>query len=327
MTLSNLPTNLKPKSFWKKPEGVTGLIFMIGVIGGGGYLLYKFLPYLIKLLENTLYAIFLCVALGIVLYVLLDPRFRNLLWYFYKLVMRKITGLFVQIDPIAIIKIYVQDLHSKRSDMNEQIVKLKAETGKLRGVINDNAQKTEENLRMAEKAKEMGKNPEFVIYSREAGRLDESNKKLSPLLTRMEKMGNVLNKMYDAAGYLIRDMEGEVRVKEQEYKAIRASHSAMKSALNIINGNSDRKLIFDQAMEFLQEDMGRKVGEMERFMEMSAQFINGVDIQNGVWEEKGLEMLDKLEDTDFTVLLTDNKPTPTDIPAKPAKDDYSNLFN
>ena len=27
---------LKPKSFWKRPEGVTGMIFMAGLIIGGG---------------------------------------------------------------------------------------------------------------------------------------------------------------------------------------------------------------------------------------------------------------------------------------------------
>ena len=29
----------KPKSFWKRPEGVTGTIFLIGVIGLAGFLL------------------------------------------------------------------------------------------------------------------------------------------------------------------------------------------------------------------------------------------------------------------------------------------------
>ena len=29
----------KPKSFWQKPEGVVGAIFLVGVVGGLGYLL------------------------------------------------------------------------------------------------------------------------------------------------------------------------------------------------------------------------------------------------------------------------------------------------
>ena len=32
---------LKPKSFWQRPEGATGLIFLLAMIAGGGYLLSK----------------------------------------------------------------------------------------------------------------------------------------------------------------------------------------------------------------------------------------------------------------------------------------------
>jgi hypothetical protein len=325
----NIP-GITKKSFWQRPEGVTGFIVAAGLVLAGGYLLYKALPYIITLFENMLYAGILLIVVGALVYVILDPKFRNLVWYLYKVLMRKITGAFVQIDPINIIKTYIDSLRDKREDMNGQITKLKGEIGKLKKIISDNASETDEKLRMARKAQEMGKNAEFIIYSREAGRLDESNKNLVPLQTRMEKMYVFLTKMYDSAGYLIQDMESEIRVKEKEYQAIRSSHSAIKSALNIINGNSDKKLMFDQAMEFIQDDMGRKLGEMERFMEMSTQFINTVDIQNGVYEEKGMEMLDKLNEKDFTYLLGESaakNPAAYSNTDKP-KDSgsYSNLF-
>ena len=41
--------DFKPKSFWQRPEGITGALFMGGVLLGGGYLLYKILPSLIIL--------------------------------------------------------------------------------------------------------------------------------------------------------------------------------------------------------------------------------------------------------------------------------------
>ena len=34
---------------------------------------------------------------------------------------------------------------------------------------------------------------------------------------------------------------------------------------------------------------------MERFMEMSTSFMDSVDLQNGVFEEEGLKMLEKFE--------------------------------
>ncbi|MEZ4951708.1 MAG: hypothetical protein R2784_20310 [Saprospiraceae bacterium] len=43
------------KSFWKKPEGVTGMIFLAALIVGGGFLLFNIIPFLTIILENTLY--------------------------------------------------------------------------------------------------------------------------------------------------------------------------------------------------------------------------------------------------------------------------------
>ena len=76
--------DLKPKSFWQKPEGKTGMAFLGAILAGGGFLLYKALPYIITLLSNTLHAAFLLGAVGIIVYLLLDKRFRTLVSYVYK---------------------------------------------------------------------------------------------------------------------------------------------------------------------------------------------------------------------------------------------------
>ena len=47
--------NFTPKSFWEKPEGKTGMFFTLLLAGGGLYFLYKALPYLINIVENTLH--------------------------------------------------------------------------------------------------------------------------------------------------------------------------------------------------------------------------------------------------------------------------------
>ena len=42
---------LKTKSFWERPEGATGLVFLLAMIAGGGYLLYSYMDTLIELLK------------------------------------------------------------------------------------------------------------------------------------------------------------------------------------------------------------------------------------------------------------------------------------
>ena len=52
--------------------------------------------------------------------------------------------------------------------------------------------------------------------------------------------------------------------------------------------------MFDQAMEVIADDVANKVGEMEQFMELSANFMESVDLQNGIFEEEGLKMLEEI---------------------------------
>ena len=298
---------IKPKNFWERPEGVTGGLFMAAILLGGGYLLYQALPTLIALAQNTLYLAGLLAALAAVVYMVLDPKMRNLIWYMYKSIMRWFTGMFVQIDPIGILKSYIDDLKDSLSKMNTQISSLKGQMYKLGEMIKQNQRNIQNNLNMAGKAKETGKEALMVLQARKAGRLQDSNVKLEDLYKRMEVLYRVLTKMYENSEIMLEDLSDQVVVKEQEYKAIKASHSAIRSAQAILSGNSDKKYMYDMALEAMAEDVGQKVGEMERFMDMSKNFMDSIDLQNGVFEEEGMAMLEKWEKEGVSMLLGGEK--------------------
>ena len=328
----------KPKSFWKKPEGKTGMLFA-GLLGAGGlYVLYKALPFLIDIVSNTLQLGVLLAVLGALIYIVLDPKMRNLVFYMYKSFMRWLTGLFIQIDPIGILKSYVDDLHSNLKKMNKQISVLKGQMKRLQRIMTDNQKNIHSNLKLANAAKQNDKKGIMILKSRKAGRLKESNMKLDELYKKMEILYRVLVKMYENSEILLEDIEDQVMVKTQERKAIKASHSAMKSAMNIIAGNSDKKEMFDRALEAIADDVSSKIGEMERFMEMSENFMDSIDLQNGIFEEEGLELLSKWENEGVSLILgnekdllvNDQHTVDLDAPIKRTKsqgNQYSDLFN
>ena len=69
-------TEFKPKSFWQRPEGITGLLFLGALVAGGGYLLSTVNWGLI--FANTLYLAGTLAVLGLVVYMVLDPKMRTL---------------------------------------------------------------------------------------------------------------------------------------------------------------------------------------------------------------------------------------------------------
>ena len=293
----------KSKSFWKRPEGVTGSLFLLAILGGLGFLVVTGLPAIVAFASSLLGLAATVLALGVVVYMVLDPKMRALVSYMYKSTMRKITSIFVTIDPIGILKNYVDDLSANLKKMGKQIGGLRGQMRKIKTMMIDNTKEIEQNLMIAKKAKEMGNKQQLMLSSRKAARLKESNAKYEKLHTKMGLLYKVLTKMYSNSEILLEDTKDQVKVKEQERKAIRASHGAMKSAMNIISGNSDKRAMFDQAMEVIADDVANKVGEMEQFMELSANFMDSVDLQNGIFEEQGLKMLEEYEQKSTLLLL------------------------
>lgn len=325
----------KPKSFWGRPEGKTGLLFLLAVLAGIGYVVVKFLPQILAFASSLLGLVVTLLVLGAIIYMVLDPKMRTLINYMYKSAMRKITGIFITIDPIGILKNYVEDLQDNLKKMGEQIGLLRGQIRKLKTIQEENSTEIDYNMKLAQKAREQGIEKQMLLSSRKAARLKESNEKYAVLEHKMNILYRVLTKMYQNSEILLEDTKDQVKLKEEERKAIRSSHGAMKSAMNIISGNADKRAMFDQALEVIADDVAMKVGEMERFMEMSSSFMDSVDLQNGVFEEQGLQMLEDWEKKSTLMLMEGTKSEKLDLNTprreaelrpKDGKSEYDNLF-
>ena len=326
------------KSFWQRPEGVVGGIFMLALIGGLGFVIVSNIAAIAAFVKTTLGLVASLAVLGAVLYMVLDPKMRNLVWYMYKSVMRWVTGIFVNIDPIGILESYVDDLKNNLRKMSSQIGNLKGQMRKLQTIMQTNEKEIDNSMKLASRAKQQGMEKQLVLNSRKAARLQEVNKKYQALHSKMEILYRILTKMYQNSEILLEDTKDNVELKKQERNAIRASHSAMKSAMSVISGDPDKRAMFDMAMERVADDVANKVGEMERFMEMSSNFMDSVDLQNGVFEEEGMKMLEEYEKRSNLLLMGGETTESLDLDSPVARPEsrqsgegsgsnYENLFD
>src|SRR4030042_1010621 len=249
----------KVKSFWEKKEGKTGMFFAAAGAFGLFLIMMKWGAAIVAAAANTMIlGIYILIALAVG-YVLMDKRFRTMVSFGYQSVMRWVTGMFVTIDPIGILKDYVDDLKSSHEKMNEQIAKLRGVLAELSRKIKENTLNLKNNMGLAEQAKkQLGKEgasideqnrmkAQVMLKSRKAGRLQDSTRTFQELYTKIEMIYRVLSKMYTNCGVLIEDTEDSIEQKEIEWKTIRTAHSAMKSAMSVINGNGDKRALFEQA--------------------------------------------------------------------------------
>lgn len=270
--------------------------------------LLAFVTTMTALVGQTIVLAGLGVTLFILMNIVFNSKVQTLVRYAFKSAMRKITGAFVEIDPIGIMRNYVGDLVQKRETMSSSRDKLRGQITVLDRQINLNTADYEKSMAMAATANKQGNQGQFSVQSRQAGRLEKLNKEsLVPLSAQMQIHLRALNKYYDVTGTVIDDLRNEVKAREIERRMILESHTAMKAAKAILMGGTDAKEMFDQAMEFVVNDFGMKMGEIDSFIENSKGFVEGLDMQNGVYEAEALKKLQAWENKADSILLGNSK--------------------
>ena len=323
-------------SFWSRPEGITGML-VLGALGAVGLVYFnRIVEFLIRATENALYLAALLGLLALIVFLFTSRDVRTAVFFLYKTLMRKITGTVIQLDPIAIMKIYVQDLREKREKMQGQIDTLAGQLVKLNKKINENNESIKQKFAEANKANELaatrpGMKEAATLATMEGAGLQEMNEKLFPLQRNMKLVLDFMEKVNKSADYLIKETDIKVRLKETEYRIVKESSNALKTAVSIFKGNPDKKFYFDESMEYIQDDMSKKLGEMKRAMDLSMDFINGVDIQNGMLSDKGQNLLEAYNRGEFSLVQL-NTPTgdrPLEArPINPPKDEgYRSLLD
>lgn len=301
--IPQIPRDYKPKTFWERPEGITGQIVGVAAIGAAGYGLYIVLPAIIRLLENVIYAALLGTAAVALAYVFTDRRFWRLGSYLYQSLMRKITQVFVEIDPIGIMQTYAAELERKLSVMGSRIAALSGLMRSCQEEIRKNERIRSQSLLMVKEATRAGKTLVVAEESRQAGRMQEANLTYQDLLAKMQLLHAVLVKYQDISRFLVKDIRREIDVKKRRKQMTDAAHSAIRAAKSIINGDPDARAMFDLADEYLAHDYAMKIGEIEDFMRMSDSFVSTIDLQNGVYAAEALKTIEEWERRGDSILL------------------------
>jgi hypothetical protein len=311
--------NMATKSFWERPEGKTGMIFLALIIGLGGYALFLALPFILSMLVTATQTAILAIGLAVVGVVISDKKFRLNVKAIYQLVMKKLTGFVIELDPIAIIENYLKTLEESLEKMGDQLNLLSGQESKLNTKILNNRDIITKSLNRAAQAKSkmsgldemstqyMEYKSVAMLDANKAGRLQESNHKLEEVLSKIVNLRKILEKMNQSAKFVLADMTDEVKIKKEEREAILKGYSAFKSAMKVLDGSPDEKAMFDQSMEYMATDLGNKVGEIERFMQNSGGILTGMDLDKEMFDMKGLQMIDEWTSKGSDMFITSPK--------------------
>lgn len=296
-------TQGKKRSFWKKPEGITGALMIGGLTIAGGYGLYQILPTLLYLAKNTIYLGLMIGFIALVIYVVTNREFQVLASTVFKLAMRKLTNFFVTIEPIAVLRIKISEFNKSIEKMGDQISKLTAEIQKVDRQMMNIKKEHDDTLARAQVAKKNGDNMRASSEAAMLADYDAFYKELAFMRKKLEKLSSMLKKLKNAAMITVDQLTRKVDLEETRAKAIRGGYNAMQEAKSVLSGNSSQREMFDMAMEALVDEVEGKLASINDFMESSAGALDTIDLNNQVAMEKGMMKLEEIEKRGDTLLL------------------------
>lgn len=327
---------------WGKPEQAAAKITKWVGFGAAGIALFYFwgivVPFVVSTLVNTLLAWLIACAIVVLAMIARSKRTHALMSYMGRSAFRAIASFWVEVDPIGILKNRADEADEYYKEMDSNTKALNGEIEGLDKLIASNKLDAKRQLSTYKRAttdkdaKSEENQEAAIIASTEVGLLNESNVTLQELRDRMSALYEVLKKIRFNVKIFCRRMRSEIGVKEREFNAVNKAYNAYSSAMAAINPDSSKRELYEMACAKLEQNYSTKLGAIKDFVDSSKGFLQGLNLEQGAWQEEAAQMLAQMEEQS-KILLGDGAATvivgeyeePGMVPAR-RNDDVSALF-
>jgi len=282
----------KITNLWKQPGGTlakVGLWVMGGSVLWG---IYKALPYLIAFTQNVFTLTLLMLGLGCILYVVFSPEMRKILKLLYLQICRKITGLIVEIDPIAILENSINEMKKKLQTVKKRITEIGSTLAGMENKQKEYKKEFEMNVGRVKAIKEklmkdndektrMALNGQLTISQNDITMLDEQIKAQADRITKTKRYLEILEKLEIAATTKIKVAENTVSHKKDEYEQAKKMKSAVQSLTSIFSSSWLTKSMEEQmALNVVSNTINDSIAEMNRLLDGSNDILINYDISS-----------------------------------------------
>lgn len=304
--------NNKVVNLWKQPGGMLAKVGLWVMGGSILYGVYKALPYLIAFTQNIFTLTLLMIGLGCLLYVAFSPEMRKILKLMYLQICRKITGLIVRIDPIAILENSISEMKKKLGTVRQRVTDIGSTLAGMKSKQEEYEKEFEENIGKVKVIKgklmdtkltskeRMALDGQLTIANNTISMLDEQIKAQSGRIKKTEKYMEILEKLEIAATTKIKVAESTVFHKKDEYEQAKKMRSAVQSLTSIFSSSWLTKSMEEQmALSTMSDTINASIAEMNRLLDGSNDILINYDIASMANATKVDEIINKFESGGF----------------------------
>jgi hypothetical protein len=273
-----------PRSFWKRPEGPFGMVLLGGLVVAGGVGLYAILPFLIALLTDTIHAVALGAVLIAVLWLVFNPTFRNAVSNLFKNTVRFFASWVVETDPIGILRNNLDDMKKAKANLDQTLQRFAGSDERLQRSIaakNDEISNLGHKAGKAEQMANAAADPmererlslQRQTFLEQAGMLMQGVKQLQALEDQTGKMLNTFQHWSQIADSKIQRTENKVNFLDAK--------ATLGVGQQLLRGNPEQLKMVDMALDYLEDDTSRTLGEIREFSRYTDKLLTDDQIESG----------------------------------------------
>jgi hypothetical protein len=304
------------------------MVALAALIIAGGIGLYEIMPYIISLLTDTIHAVALAAVLVAILWLALNPTFRTAVSNLFQNGVRFFASWVVETDPIGILRNNLDDMKKAKASLDQTLQRFAGSDERLQRSI---AAKTDEINglgRKAAKAEQMAaaaSDPmekerlslERQTFLEQAGMLMQGVKQLQALEDQTSKMLKTFQHWSQIADSKIQRTENKVNFLAEQRKMILDAKATLGVGQQLLRGNPEQLKMVDMALDYLEEDTSRTLGEIREFSRYTDKLLTDDQIESGAAADDAAA---KFAEFNQKLLTSGNQSTGADLIHVPGMD-------
>lgn len=320
-SLTTTTANQGLKELWKRPGGIFAKVTGFLAIGGAVFAFCKYaLPFLVASAANLLLLAVELVALAAIIFIFTSKPFLRAVSLGWLQIMRKLYGLIVNIDPIAILQNGINEMKKKLGVVNENVTKLESVLVSMRKKLTEYKSSFEENVKkrnalqkrmegLIDTNEVLKYTAQLQLVNNEITRGEGQIKSQSERIVTSEKYLDIMKKLQVAADFKVRDAQNELTFRKDEYEQAKAQQKAMSSITSIIKGSLTKSLEEELAMETVTDTINNSIAEINRLLDGSNDILVNFELNQDVNSAKADEIVRMFDTNGFSIFETKSEPT------------------
>lgn len=318
-----LPTSTQ-KGKLQGSEKVFGYFIAAAGIGGLLYLMYYIFPLITVAITNTTdmvwAAVKLAVAVVLPLIVIVTIwKNRNMISYWYNILIKLAWKAMIEANPIAGMRYSYDKWLNQADELNETVSTLEAKKSLLKGKMETRRKEANNYFQAGLKAKEMANKSEGEdaddlnnTANSNAIMAQRRRESIEMFLPRIQMIDSALDfskKLHKSWTNGLALLKDDIEIKEDDLSTLKSVAGAFETAKSIINGNTNERAIYEEAVIAYGKQVSDYVGKCKRFTEMAKDYAVNIDVQNAIEADKGQKYLETYDSktfaelTDYTKIL------------------------